>query len=82
MDGTYNDAQKWVVQILLDFRHYGDRIAHHWLDLARFTDANGYSIDCGRQMWLWTIPVSSSILENEPFDTFKVEQLPRCRVSC
>src|SRR5262249_32965492 len=31
--------------------HYGERWARPWLDLARYADSNGYSIDAPRQIW-------------------------------
>ena len=47
------DAYERLVDRLLDSAHFGERMAVAWLDQARFADTNGYSIDGGRQMWLW-----------------------------
>ena len=50
-------------------------MAVFWLDLARYADTNGYSIDGGRHMWLWRDWVIHAFNENKPFDRFVVEQL-------
>jgi len=69
------DAYETVVNRLLDSPHYGERMALHWLDLARYADTNGYSIDGGRHMWLWRDWVIAAFNENMPYDTFVIEQL-------
>ncbi len=38
-------AYEKVVDRLLASPHYGERQARHWLDLARYADSNGYTID-------------------------------------
>ncbi len=64
-----------VVESLLASPHFGERMALHWLDLARFADTNGYSIDGGRHMWLWRDWLIHAFNSNIPFDAFIVEQL-------
>ena len=54
---------------------FGERMALHWMDLARYADTNGYSIDGGRHMWLWRDWLIHSFNENIPFDQFVIEQL-------
>ena len=39
------DAYEKLVDRLLASPHYGERWGRHWLDLARYADSNGYSID-------------------------------------
>ncbi len=39
------DAYERLVDRLLASPHYGERQARHWLDLARYADSNGYTID-------------------------------------
>ncbi len=69
------DAYEAAVDRLLASPHYGERMALHWLDLARYADTNGYSIDGGRHMWLWRDWVIHAFNANMPFDVFVREQL-------
>src|SRR5207249_6002156 len=46
-------AYEKVVDRLLASPHYGERQARHWLDLARYADSNGYTVDGARQIWPW-----------------------------
>jgi Protein of unknown function (DUF1553)/Protein of unknown function (DUF1549)/Planctomycete cytochrome C len=69
------DAYDKVVDRLLASPAYGERMAVHWLDLARYADTNGYHIDNAREMWLWREWVINAFNKNEPFDQFTVEQL-------
>ncbi len=69
------DAYEKLVDRLLASPHFGERMAVHWLDLARYADTNGYSIDGGRHMWLWRDWVIHAFNENKPFDQFVIEQL-------
>jgi len=68
-------AAERLVDRLLSSPHYGERMAVAWLDQARFADTNGYSIDGGRQMWLWRDWVIDAYNKNMPFDQFATEQL-------
>lgn len=70
-----DDAVELLVDELLASPHFGERMAVFWLDLARFADTNGYSIDGGRHLWLWRDWVIHAFNENKPFDTFIIEQL-------
>ena len=45
------NAYEQVVERLLASPHYGERWARPWLDVARYADSNGYSIDAPRQIW-------------------------------
>ncbi len=68
-------AYEVLVDRLLSSPHYGERMALHWLDLARYADTNGYSIDGGRHMWIWRDWVIGAFNANMPFDAFVTEQL-------
>jgi hypothetical protein len=52
-----------------------ERLAVQWLDLARYADTNGYSIDDHREMWVWRDWVIHSFLNNMPHNQFLVEQI-------
>ncbi len=75
VDNNDEDAYEQVVDALLASRHFGERMAVHWMDLARYADTNGYSIDGGRHMWLWRDWVINAFNENMPYDQFVTEQL-------
>ncbi len=54
---------------------YGERWGRHWLDIARYADSNGFTIDGPRSIWPYRDWVIKSINENKPFDQFVIEQL-------
>ncbi len=72
---TAPDAYLRRVDALLDSPHYGERWARWWLDVARYADSNGYSIDAPRSMWPWRDWVIRAFNRNLPFDQFIVEQI-------
>ncbi|MCC6671307.1 MAG: PSD1 domain-containing protein [Planctomycetes bacterium] len=69
------DAYERVVDRLLASPHYGERMARAWLDLARYADSDGYSIDAPRVMWRWRDWVVRAFQEDLPFDRFTIEQI-------
>ncbi len=69
------DAYEQLVDRLLASPHYGERQARHWLDLARYADSNGYTIDGKRAIWPWRDWVIGAFNKDMPFDQFTVEQL-------
>jgi mono/diheme cytochrome c family protein len=68
-------AYEKVVDRLLASQHYGERQARHWLDLARYADSNGYTIDGPRNIWPYRDWVINALNTNMPFDRFTIEQL-------
>lgn len=69
------DAWDKVVDRLLASPRYGEKMALHWLDLARYADTHGFHIDSHRIMWPWRDWLISSFNQNKPFDQFTIEQL-------
>jgi hypothetical protein len=69
------DAYEKAVDRLLASPHYGERRARHWLDLARYADSNGYSIDAPRSIWKYRDWVIDAFNKNLSFDRFITEQL-------
>ena len=69
------EAYSKLVARLLASPHYGERMALEWLDAARYADTNGFSIDGGRNMWLWRDWVIQSFNDNLPYDQFVLQQL-------
>ena len=68
-------AYQGAVHRLMHSPHFGERMTVPWLDQARYADTNGYSIDGGRDMWLWRDWVIQAYNDNMPFDQFLREQL-------
>lgn len=69
------DAYELLVDRLLASPHFGERWARPWLDLARYADSNGYSIDAPRSIWKYRDWVISAFNRDLPFDQFVVDQL-------
>ena len=69
------DAYERLVDRLLASPHYGERWARPWLDLARYADSNGYSIDAPRSIWSYRDWVIDALNRDMPFDAFATEQL-------
>jgi len=64
-----------LVERLLESPHYGERWGRHWLDIARYADTNGYSIDGPRSIWPYRDWVINAFNNNLPFDQFVIEQV-------
>jgi hypothetical protein len=79
IDSFVNDqrphAYERLVDRLLASPHFGERWGRHWLDLARYADSNGYSIDSPRSIWKYRDWVIQALNEDMPFDRFTTEQL-------
>jgi mono/diheme cytochrome c family protein len=69
------DAYERLVDRLLSSPRYGERWGRHWLDLARYADSNGYSIDSPRSIWKYRDWVIDAINKDMPFDRFTIEQI-------
>jgi hypothetical protein len=69
------DAYEKVVDRLLASPHHGERWARPWLDVARYADSNGYSIDAPRQIWKYRDWVVNALNRDLPYDQFVIEQL-------
>jgi mono/diheme cytochrome c family protein len=72
---TAPDAYERLVDRLLVSPHYGERWGRHWLDLARYADSNGYSIDAPRSIWKYRDWVIDALNRDMPFDRFTTEQI-------
>lgn len=68
-------AYENVVERLLSSPRYGERMAQHWLDLARYADSDGYHDDTKRAMWPYRDYVIRSFNANKRFDVFTREQI-------
>ncbi len=70
------DAYVRVVTRLLASPAYGERWAQHWLDVARYSDTDGFESDRERpQTWRYRDYVIKSLNEDKGYDRFLTEQL-------
>ena len=69
------DAYEQVVDRLLRSNTRGERMAQDWLDVARYADSHGYSLDGYRSMWPWRDWVIGAFNQNLPYDQFVTWQL-------
>jgi hypothetical protein len=68
-------AYERMVDRLLASPHYGERWGRHWLDIARYADSNGYTIDGGRSIWKYRDWVINAMNRDLKFDEFAIQQL-------
>ena len=68
-------AYEHVVDGLLASPHYGERWGRRWLDIARYADSDGYTIDAPREIWKYRDWVVNAINKDMPFDQFTIEQI-------
>lgn len=73
-DNSPNAYEKQVDR-LLSSPHYGEKMAVDWLDLARFADSYGYTVDRLRDMSPYRDWVIKAFNENQPYDRFVQWQL-------
>ena len=61
---------------MLSSRHYGERWARHWLDVARFSESEGFERDWMRvNAWPYRDYVIRSFNEDKPYRLFAREQI-------
>ena len=65
-----------VVDRLLASPRYGERWARHWLDLARYSDSEGFKSDETRpNIWRYRDYVIDAFNQDRPYDRFIKEQI-------
>ncbi len=64
-----------VTDELLSSRGFGEKWARQWLDLARYSDTNGYEKDLQREQWIWRDWVIDAITADMPWNQFIIEQI-------
>ncbi|MBE9462618.1 PSD1 and planctomycete cytochrome C domain-containing protein [Dyadobacter subterraneus] len=68
-------AYENMVDKLIQNPAYGEKMALHWLDLARYADSHGYQDDGYRTQWPWRDWVIHAFNENMHYDDFVTWQL-------
>jgi hypothetical protein len=68
-------AYENIVDELLQKAAYGEKMAVHWMDVARYADSHGYQDDGYRSQWPWRDWVIHAFNQNMPYDQFITWQL-------
>ena len=69
------NAYENMVDQLLKSDQYGEKMALHWLDVARYADSYGYQDDNIRTQWPWRDWVIHAFNQNIPYDQFLTWQI-------
>ncbi|MCC9602415.1 PSD1 and planctomycete cytochrome C domain-containing protein [Stieleria sp. JC731] len=65
-----------LVDRLLRSKHYGERMAQHWLDVVRYADSSGFANDFHRGgAWRYRDYVIRSFNQDKAYDRFVMEQI-------
>lgn len=74
-----NDSSERAYATLLDSllasKHYGEKWASMWLDLARYADTKGYEHDGDRVIWRYRDWLINAFNNDKPYNEFLTEQL-------
>lgn len=68
-------AYERMVDAALESPAFGEHWARYWLDLARYSDTNGYEKDRTRSIWAYRDWVIRALNADMPYDRFTIEQL-------
>jgi hypothetical protein len=68
-------AYEKMVDALLKTPQYGEKMAVHWMDIARYADSYGYQDDNIRTQWPWRDWVIHAFNNNMPYDQFLTWQI-------
>ncbi len=76
LSDTSDHAVSRLADRLLDSPRYGERWARHWLDVARFTESQGFERDKIKpHAWRYRDYVIDSFNDDKPYDRFVREQI-------
>tara|TARA_R110002049_G_scaffold4601_5_gene32424 strand:+ start:605555 stop:608506 length:2952 start_codon:yes stop_codon:yes gene_type:complete len=76
-----SNAVSDAIDRLLESKHYGEKWARHWLDIARYADNNGERLAPSRDppyypfAWAYRDYVIDAMNRDLPFDQFVLEQI-------
>lgn len=69
------NAYEKMVDELLQMPQYGEKMAVHWMDVARYSDSYGYQDDNIRTQWPWRDWVIHAFNKNISYDQFLTWQI-------
>ena len=75
MADNSSNAYEKMVESLTQSSAYGEKMALHWLDVARYADSHGYQDDNYRSQWPWRDWVIHAFNKNMPYNQFITWQL-------
>jgi hypothetical protein len=77
LNDTRADAYEKLIDRLLESSHYGERWGRYWLDLAGYSDSEGFGQDDGvrRFAWRYRDYVIRSLNADKPYSRFLTEQI-------
>ncbi len=76
IEDTSPEAFQALVDRLLNSPQYGERWGRHWLDVARYTESQGFEYDRIRNnAWHYRDYVIKSFNDDKPYDRFMREQI-------
>lgn len=74
LDPSY-EAYVANVERLLASPRYAEHMTSAWLDMARYSDTDGFQYDISRPAWPWRDWVIRAFDTNLPFDQFTIHQI-------
>ena len=79
VDAYSNDPSPQAYEAMVDrymkSARYGEEMARHWLDVARYADTHGLHLDNERSMWAYRDWVVKAFNSNLSFDEFTIWQV-------
>jgi hypothetical protein len=75
--GNNPSKETWQIYIeeLLSSKHFGEKWAGMWMDLARYSDTKGYERDDSRTIWKYRDWLINAFNNDEPYNQFLTEQI-------
>ena len=75
LDQNSSRAFEVLVDSMLASKHFGEKWAAMWLDLARYADTKGYERDDSRNIWHYRDWLINAFNNDKPYDQFLTEQI-------
>src|SRR5262249_42283086 len=75
LNDSADGAYERMVDRYLESPRFGEEMARHWLDVARYADTHGLHLDNERQMWAYRDWVVRAFNDNLPYDRFTLWQV-------